>query len=259
MRDRDTIDSELRHLAELRRSVRDQGAELSSRQIDELLDERLGHLPETSSKLKLLPTPGRGAAKPTTSRLAARGALLRRFRLPAILPLSLLAVGAVLVVMFMVHNRQHPASPATVVPPSSAPSNPAMSKAPAPAAPKAPTSLTDIIDRAFIDALSQEGLPVPSREYVTSHGRAVCDFLAHQPRFDEAVSLVQRTSIWDANQSADFAAGAIVSYCPQYKPATQDQIQQPSEGALSDLERINGDLQRIEDDLSGIRNGLPWG
>lgn len=232
MRDRDTIDSELRHIAELRRSMRDHGGELSSRQIDELLDERLGHLPEPSPKL------------------AARGALPRLFRLPAVLPLSLLAVGAVLAVMFMVHNRQHPASPATVVPPSSAPSNPAMPKAPAPA---------DIIERAFIEALKQEGVPVPSREYVTSHGHAVCDFLAHQPKFDEAVSLVQRTSIWDANQSADFAAGAIVSYCPQYKPVTQDQIQQPSEGALTDLERINGDLQRIEDDLSGIRNGLPWG
>jgi hypothetical protein len=255
MRDRDTIDSELRRLAELRRSIREHGGELSSRQIDELLDERLGHRPETS-KPRLLPTPGRSASKPTTSRVTAHKGLLRRFAPPAVLPLSLMAVAAVLVGVFTVHNS-HPAAQQTVVPPSSAEPNPAAPNAPARAAPKAPTPTVDIVDRAFIDALIQEGVPVPSHEYVTSHGHAVCDFLAHQPNFEEAVSLVQRTSIWDANQSADVAAGAIVSYCPQYKPATQDQTQQVSQDALSDLQRIEGDLQRIQGDLQGIRDGLP--
>ena len=40
MRDLDAIDSELRLLAAVRRSIREQG-EPSSRQVDELLDERL--------------------------------------------------------------------------------------------------------------------------------------------------------------------------------------------------------------------------
>ena len=40
MRDRETIDSELRSLAAVRRSIREHGGEPSSRQIDELLDER---------------------------------------------------------------------------------------------------------------------------------------------------------------------------------------------------------------------------
>lgn len=43
MRDRETIDSELRLLAAVRRSVREHGGEPFSRQVDELLDERLGH------------------------------------------------------------------------------------------------------------------------------------------------------------------------------------------------------------------------
>jgi hypothetical protein len=40
MRDRDTIDAELRLLAAVRWSIRQQGGEPSSRQVDQLLDER---------------------------------------------------------------------------------------------------------------------------------------------------------------------------------------------------------------------------
>lgn len=256
MRDRDTIDSELRRLAELRRSIRAHGGELSSRQIDELLDERLGHRPEASEPRRPQ-TPIRRATKLTTSRLTARRkGLLRRLGPVAALPVSLVAVAAVLVVMLAVHKTHQVAQPAGE-PPASAQPNPAAPKAPAPATPKAPASSADIVDMALIDALKQEGVPVPSREYVTVHGHAVCDFLAQQPKFEEAVDLVQRTSIWDANQSADFAAGAIVSYCPQYKPATQGPTQQASQDAISDLQRIEGDLQRIQGDLQGIRDDLP--
>jgi hypothetical protein len=40
---RETIDSELRLLAAVRRSIREHGGEPSSRQVDEWLDERLSH------------------------------------------------------------------------------------------------------------------------------------------------------------------------------------------------------------------------
>jgi hypothetical protein len=43
MRDQEIIDSELRLLAAVRRSIRVHGGEPSSRQVDELLDERLAH------------------------------------------------------------------------------------------------------------------------------------------------------------------------------------------------------------------------
>jgi hypothetical protein len=43
MRDRETIDAELRLLAAVRWSIREHGGEPSSRQVDELLDERLAH------------------------------------------------------------------------------------------------------------------------------------------------------------------------------------------------------------------------
>jgi hypothetical protein len=41
MRDRDTIDGDMRLLAVVKAAIRDEGGEASSRQVDELLDERL--------------------------------------------------------------------------------------------------------------------------------------------------------------------------------------------------------------------------
>jgi hypothetical protein len=43
VRDLETIDAELRLQAAVRRSIREQGDEPSSRHVDELLDERLAH------------------------------------------------------------------------------------------------------------------------------------------------------------------------------------------------------------------------
>jgi hypothetical protein len=248
MRDRETIDSELRLLAEARRSIGEHGGELSSRQIDELLDERLGHRTEASET--------QAVETRQTGTPYRRKGVLRRFGLLAALPLSLVSAAAVLVMMFAVHNP-HPAAQPTEVPPSDVLPNPAQPTVvppsgarPNPAVPKAPAPMLEVVDRAFIDALNQEGVPVPSHEYATTHAHAVCDFLAHQPNFAEAVRFVQQSSVWDANQSTDVAAGAIVSYCPQYEIASADQAQQPFQKALSDL-------QAIHDDLQGIRDGLP--
>jgi hypothetical protein len=259
MRDPDTIDSELRRLAAVRRSIREHGGEPSSRQVDELLDERLGHRVE-ASETEAVEVCETKVVADTWSRWDetdditphGRKGMLRRFGVLAALPLSLVAVATALVVMFAFHNP-HPAAQPTVVPPSGARPNPPASGArPNPAAPKAHAPPLDIVDRAFIDALKQEGVPVPSHDYVMIHGHAVCDFLAHQPNFAEAIRFVQRSSIWDANQSAEFAAVAIVSYCPRYEPASMDEMQQAFQNALSDLQAIQGDLQGIRDDLQVI-------
>ena len=73
----------------------------------------------------------------------------------------------------------------------------------------------------------------------------------------DAVRYVQSSTIWDANQSANFTAGAVVSYCPQYEPASSAELQPGFQNALSDMQRVQGDLQRIQGDLQGIRDGLP--
>jgi uncharacterized protein DUF732 len=254
MRDRETIDSELRLIANVRRSIREQGGQPSCRQADELLDERLAHRAEASETQAVqaceteVVTDTRSQCDETDGIMPhGRKGVLRRFGPLAALPLSLVAVAAVLVVMFTVHNP-HPAAHPTIVPPPGARPNLA--------APKTQAPPLAIVDRGFIDALRQVGVPVPSPEYVINNGHAVCDFLAHQPNFAEAVRFVQRSSIWDANQSADFAAGAIVSYCPQYGPTSPDEMQQSFQNALPDLQAIQGRLQGIQGDLQGIQGDL---
>jgi Protein of unknown function (DUF732) len=247
MRDRETIDSELRRIALERRSVGGRGSQPSIREVDELLDERLGHRPQAPATQVLADPAPRVATRANSP--FSRKRVLRRFGLLAALPLSLIAGAAVVVVMSRAHNPEPAAEPAPVPPPSSV--------RPGPAAPAAQAPQLDIVDRAFIGALKHDGVPVPSPEYVTTHGHAVCDFLSRQPDFAEAIRFVQRSTIWDANQSANVTAGAVVSYCPQYEHATPDEIQPGFQKALSDLQAVQGDLQGIQGDLQGIRDGLP--
>ena len=256
MRDRETIDSELRLIAQRRQSIREQGGQPSSRQLDELLDERLGHLARASETGAVAAGEAQMVAATWPHRHEIgdirphrRKSALRRFGPLAALPLSLLAVATALVAMFGAHKPAPQEEPAADPPPLSA--------QPHPAAPPAHAPPVDNVDGAFIDVLKQDGVPVPSHEYVTTHGHAVCDFLAQQPNFADAVRYVQSSSIWDADQSANFTTGAVVSYCPQYEPASPAELQPGMQNALSDLQRIQGDLQRIQGDLQGIRGGLP--
>lgn len=240
MRDRETIDSELRLIALRRQAIREQGGQPSSQQVDALLDERLGHIPEVTKVA--------GAGETAKIRPRRRKGRLWRFGAFAALPLSLLAVAVVAVVMFGAHKTP-PAEPAAAPPPPSA--------RPLPATPQAHPPPIDIVDRALIDTLNHDGVPVPSHDYVTAHGHAVCDFLTHEPNYAEAIRFVQRSTIWDADQSANFTAGAVVSYCPQYVPTSPAETQPGFQNTLSDLQAVQGDLQRIQGDLERIREGLP--
>jgi hypothetical protein len=259
MRDRETIDSELRRIALGRQSIREQGRQPSSRDADELLDELLAHhtgKPRIDAapvdEIVFVPDNWLRDTQPrSTARRRRRQGTLRRFGLLAALPLSLVAVVAAVVVMFAVHHQNSSAQsseqPAEAQP-SAAP--------PTPVAPKVPAPQIDIADAALVAALKHEGVPIPSQEYVTAQGHAVCDFLAHQRNFAAAVEFVQRSSIWDANQSADVTAGAIVSYCPQSQPSLADEMQPAYQNTLSDLQAIEGKLQGIQNDLHGLQGGL---
>jgi len=180
-----------------------------------------------------------------------KAAGLRRLGLFAALPLSLVAAVCAVVVVFASHRQASSAQPAQpeAAPPSAAPSKPVAPKAAAPA--------IGVADAAFIAALKQQGVPVPSQDYVMTQGHAVCDFLAHQPNFADAVGFMQRRSIWDADQSTAVTAGAIVSYCPQSRPTTSDQVDPGYQKALSDLQAIEKNLQGIQGGLQDIQSGLP--
>lgn len=253
MRDRETIDSELRRIAMGRRSIRERGGQPSSPEIDELLDELLAHgagAPrvdaEDSAETLFVPDTWSRDHKPRTPNRRRRGVRLR-LSLFALLPLSLVAVAAS-VVIFAVHHRDSAAQPADAEP-SAAP--PASSSAPT-----APAPRIDMADMAFIGALKHEGVPMPSQDYAMAQGHAVCDFLAHQHNFGEAVDFVQRSSIWNADQSGLVTAGAIVAYCPQSQPTAPDQLSPAYQKTLSDLQAIDGKLQGIQGDLQGIQGDL---
>jgi hypothetical protein len=136
-----------------------------------------------------------------------------------------------------------------VIPPASIP----------PSLPVVRATPQDIADRALIDVLQHEDVPAPSHDYVTSQGHAVCDFLGRQPDLTEAANFVQRSTVWDADQSAKFASAAVVTYCPRFATAGSDTMQQTLQTSQSNLQAIQGDLQGIDKDLENIRDGMHGG
>jgi len=260
MRDRETIDSELRRIALRREVIRAQGGQLSSREVDELLDERLGHRVRAPEPAPVATSPG--ATRVITRRRRRRigpGLILRSL----VLPVSVIAAVAVLVALIAHRTRHAPPPAAESSPPSAeATSGPALQPSAQPA------RQVNVVDTAFVEALTRNGVPVPSQDYAVTHGHAVCDFLARQPdgspTFTNAVRFVQSSTIWDANQSADVTAGAVISYCPRYQ-LTGPPVQQPDmQKTLTDMQKIQGELQGIdrgltgiEGDLKGIQGGLP--
>ncbi len=252
MRDRETIDSELRRIA----LGREQGRQPSSREVDELLDELLAHssgtpYPESAkaSDTVYVPDAWLRSSTKTATKPRRRKSAVHRFGLLAVLPLSLVAVVVAAVVVIVSLRQQYSSEQAAQVPPAEAP--PAK-----PVAPTAPAPPVNVVDMAFVATLKHEGIPVPSQEYVTSQGHAVCDFLAHQRNFADAVGFVQRSSIWDADQSANVTAGAIVSYCPESQPSAADELQPAYQNALSDLQAAQGKLKDIQGDLGGLQGVL---
>ncbi len=256
MRDRETIDSELRRVASELRSIRERGGRPSSQQVDALLDERLGHpidvLSDTAVLDEILAPFEETLERPRRRR---RGRLLR-FALRAAIPLSVLAIAAVVAVVLTLHRHHPPAEPTA---------SPVADEQPSPAAPSpfvppaAPPSPTDIAEKAMIDVLQHEGVPVPSRDYVSTQGHAVCDFLGREANFSDATQFVQRSTVWDAPQSADFTTAAVVTYCPQFESANNDQMQQVFQKSVTNLQAVEGDLQGINHDLQGISDGLHGG
>jgi hypothetical protein len=257
MRDRETIDSELRRLAMERRFFREHGDELSSRQLDDLLDERLGHRPAPVVAKVVVPSRATVLVADKHRTLRRPGAL-RRLALRAVIPLSLVAIATVFVVMIAFHYRHASNQQPTVIP-QSGDEHPQPPAAIPPAPPAIHPTQQDIADRALIDVLQHEGVPTPSHDYVTSQGHAVCDFLGRQPDLTEAAHFVQRSTVWDADQSAQFASAAVVTYCPQFATVGSDKMQQTLQTSQSNLQAIQGDLQGINNDLQNIRDGLPGG
>lgn len=253
MRDRETIDSDLRRVAAELRSIRERGGQPSSQQLDALLDERLGHPVEVLSDTAVLDEILAPFEKTFELPRRRRKSLLLRLALRAAVPLSALAVVAILVVMFVVHRHHRPSEP---MPTPVSEEHPTTVAAPPLVAPVNHPSQTDIAQKAMVEVLQHEGVPVPNSDYAATQGHAVCDFLGRDANIANATAFVQQSTIWDAAQSADFTSAAIVTYCPQFESAGTDQAQQAFQKSATNLQAIEGDLDGINRDLQGIRDGL---
>src|ERR1700744_6735472 len=95
MRDRERIGSELRGVPPELRSIRERGGQPSSRQLDALLDERLGHPTEALWDIAVLDEIWPPAAEPAIRQPRKRRNPLLRLALHAAMPRSLLAIAAV--------------------------------------------------------------------------------------------------------------------------------------------------------------------
>jgi hypothetical protein len=254
MRDRETIDSELRRVAAELRSIRARGGQPSSRQLDALLDERLGHPSEALWDIAVLDEIWPPADESDDRPRRKRRSLPLRLALRAAIPLSVITALAVVAVMIALHHRHRTTEP-TPPPPSDDHATP-VAQAPLIAPPKT-VSPADVAEKALIDVLQHEGVPVPNHDYVTAQGHAMCDFLGRQPNIADAAHFVQQSTIWDADQSADFVTAAVITYCPQFESAASDQMQQAYQKSLTNLQSIEGDLRGINNDLQDIQDGLP--
>ena len=252
MRDRDTIDSELRRIALSRETIRARGGNPSLREVDELLDERLGHRVRA-------PAPAAVETRPAVARvITPTRRRHRRIARTVALPLSLVAAAAVLVVLIAHRSPHSAAPPAEGAPPTAETASGPAAQTPVHAGTQTPP--VNVVDTAFVEALKRNNVPVPSREYAVNQAHAVCDFLSRQPAgaptFTNAARFVQASSIWDATQSADVTAGAVNSYCPRYQ-LTGPPVQQPDmQKTLNDMQKIQGDLQGIQGGLQGIEGDL---
>src|SRR6201999_3311248 len=233
MRDRETIDSELRRVAAELRSIRERGGQPSSRQLDALLDERLGHPTEALWDIAVLDEIWPPADEPEVRPPRRRRNPLLRLALRAAMPLSLLTIAAVVAVMFA-FNHRHRATEPTAAPPPDDQAKP-VAQAPLIPAPQ-PASASDIAEKALIDTLQHEGVPVPGNDYVVTQGHAVCDLLGRQPNVADAAHFIQQSTIWDAGQSADFVTAAVITYCPQFESTASDQMQQTYQKSLTNLQ-----------------------
>lgn len=260
MRDRETIDSELRRVAAELRSIRQRGGQPSSQQVDALLDERLGHPVEVlcdTAVLDEILAPFEGTVERRRSR--RRGRLLR-LAMRAAVPVSAFTIAAALVALLVLHRHHRSPQPSPEPMAESVAASQTSTVASPPLVPPAKaTSPAEVAEKAMIDALQHEGVPVPSRDYVTTHGHAVCDFLGRQPNITDATQFVQRSTVWDAHESADFTAAAIVTYCPQFESTGTEQAQQTFQKSVTTLQTIEDNLRGINNDLQDISDGLHGG
>ena len=74
------------------------------------------------------------------------------------------------------------------------------------------------LDKAFLDALQQKGVPVKSRQTAIDLAHSTCDLLHRGGTVNDALLHVKNATSWSVDQITAFAGVAVYAYCRDKTP-----------------------------------------
>jgi uncharacterized protein YbjT (DUF2867 family) len=75
-------------------------------------------------------------------------------------------------------------------------------------------AFADDTDDAFISALEDQGIPVPTSDDAIALAEAVCEYVAAGQPADQVAVEISGPANWSVEQSGFFVGAATQSYCP---------------------------------------------
>ena len=83
----------------------------------------------------------------------------------------------------------------------------------------APAAADSQLDQAFLKALQDKGVSVPSDQYALDLAHSTCDLLNNGGTVNDALSMLTKKTKWSVQKSADFGGLAVYAYCKDKLPA----------------------------------------
>jgi hypothetical protein len=84
----------------------------------------------------------------------------------------------------------------------------------------APASADDQTDQAFLNAVKQKSISLPSDAFAISLAHSTCDLLTHGGAGPALQMIIKKTK-WQQQQAFDFGAFAAEAYCPGAIPGAK--------------------------------------
>jgi len=84
----------------------------------------------------------------------------------------------------------------------------------------APASADNQTDQAFLNAVKQKGISLPSDAFAISLAQSTCDVIAHGG-VGPALQMIVTKTKWQQQQAFDFGAYAAEAYCPSLIPGAK--------------------------------------
>ena len=83
----------------------------------------------------------------------------------------------------------------------------------------APASADDQLDQAFLNALQEKGVSVPSDQYALDLAHSTCDLLNNGGTVNDALRMLTKKTKWSTQKATNFGGLAVYAYCKDKLPA----------------------------------------